>query len=56
MSGYSQGAQVVHIAASMLSNDTMSKVASVVLFGVRSPPLTSPPLHDTTSNLLSPGI
>jgi cutinase len=33
MSGYSQGGQLVHNAASMLSTSTMSQVSSVVIFG-----------------------
>jgi cutinase len=33
LSGYSQGAQVVHLAAAKIANTTASKVSSVVLFG-----------------------
>jgi type IV secretory pathway VirJ component len=33
LSGYSQGAQIVHLAASSLPSNTTSKIASVVLFG-----------------------
>jgi cutinase len=33
LAGYSQGAQVVHLAAAQLPNTTMAKVSSVVLFG-----------------------
>jgi len=33
MSGYSQGGQLVHNAAKMLSADTMAKISSAVIFG-----------------------
>ncbi|KAH8880634.1 cutinase-domain-containing protein [Thozetella sp. PMI_491] len=33
LSGYSQGAQVVHLAAEKMSNGTAAKISSVVLFG-----------------------
>ncbi|KAK0102929.1 hypothetical protein ONS95_000879 [Cadophora gregata] len=33
LSGYSQGAQLVHLATSMLPSDTASKIASIILFG-----------------------
>ncbi|TVY65673.1 Cutinase, partial [Lachnellula suecica] len=33
LSGYSQGAQVVHLATAALPSNTTSKIASVVLFG-----------------------
>ncbi|CAG8983139.1 hypothetical protein HYALB_00004582 [Hymenoscyphus albidus] len=33
LSGYSQGAQVVHLATTSLPSSTMSKISSIVLFG-----------------------
>lgn len=32
-SGYSQGAQVVHLGSALLGDDVLSKVSAVVLFG-----------------------
>ncbi len=33
LSGYSQGAQVVHLATAQMANTTVAKISSVVLFG-----------------------
>ncbi|PVH86021.1 carbohydrate esterase family 5 protein [Cadophora sp. DSE1049] len=33
LSGYSQGAQLIHLATSSLPSNTASKIASIVLFG-----------------------
>ncbi len=33
MAGYSQGGQIVHNAARLLSADTMARVSAVVIFG-----------------------
>lgn len=33
LSGYSQGAQLVHLATSQLPSNTTSKISSIVLFG-----------------------
>lgn len=52
MSGYSQGAQIVHNAADQLGPAGMANVKAVVTFGDpgMSPPSLSPPTHIHTTN------
>lgn len=47
MSGYSQGAQLVHNAAKLLPAATMSALSSVVVFGDPGMSISRPVIHQT---------